>query len=190
MKPEVRTLGFDDGPFTFDDDHVPVVGVAMRGASYVDGVLQDTIAVDGGDATDVLLDLLQDSRYTDGLEAVLVDGVTLGGFNVVDLTRLHDATDLPVVSIARGEPDRDAIEDALRTHFDDWQDRLATIDDHWPDPVDVGDATVSVHAVGLPQEDIPTLLARTTARGHLPEPLRIAHLVATALVDGESAGGA
>lgn len=190
MKPEIRTVGFDDGPFTFDDGRVPVVGVVARGAGYVEGVLHDEVAVDGADATGTLARMLEDSRHLDGLKAVLVDGVALGGFNVVDLTALHEAVETPVVSVARGEPDREAIREALQDHFDDWEDRLAVIDDHWPEPVDVGDGTLSVHAVGLDEDEIPALLARTTARGLLPEPLRLAHLISTALVEGESSGGA
>jgi endonuclease V-like protein UPF0215 family len=190
MKPEVRTVGFDDGPFDFDDGDVPVVGVVMRGHSYVEAVLHDEVAVDGADATDTLASALDRSRYLDGLEAVLVDGVALGGFNVVDLTRLSEEVDKPVVSVTRGEPDREDIRDVLRSHFDDWQDRMAVIDDHWPHPVDLGDATVSVHAVGMDDDEIPELLATTTARGLLPEPLRLAHLVSTALLEGESSGQA
>lgn len=190
MKPEVRTVGFDDGPFGFDDGTVPVVGVVARGAGYVEGVLHDEVAVDGTDATETLAGALRGSRHLDGLAAVLVDGVALGGFNVVDLTALHEAVDTPVVSVARGAPDREAIRDALQAHFDDWEDRLEVIDDHWPRPVEVDQGTLSVHAVGLPEDEVPALLARTTARGLLPEPLRLAHLVSAALVEGESSGGA
>lgn len=190
MKDEVRTVGFDDGPFDFDDGAVPVVGVVMRGSSYVEAVLHDEVAVDGADATDTLAGALSDSRYLDGLKAVLVDGVALGGFNVVDLTRLSEAVDTPVVSVARGSPDRGDIREALRAHFDDWEERMAVIDEHWPTTLSLGEGEVSVHAVGLDDEEVPELLAASTARGLLPEPLRLAHLISTALVEGESSGQA
>lgn len=190
MKPEVRTVGFDDAPFRFDDGTVPVVGVIMRGARYVDGVLRADVTVDGWDATEVLADMLLGSRFRDEARYVLLDGIALGGFNVVDLHDLHDRLDRPVVTVTRGEPDRDAMEAALRKHHEDWEARLEIIDRTWPEPLETMEGTLSVRAVGMDREDVGTLLHRTTVRGLVPEPVRLAHLVASAIVTGESTGPA
>ena len=46
MKPQFRVLGIDDGPFTFEDRTVPVIGVVVR-KGYVDAVMRTGVMVDG-----------------------------------------------------------------------------------------------------------------------------------------------
>ncbi len=158
----------------------------MRGATYVEGVVSGNVTVDGADATTVLRSILTASRFTGQLHAVLLDGITLGGFNVVDPRVLHEDLDVPVVTVTRGEPDRRGIRDTLREHVDAWEDRWEVLDACWPEPLATRDGTVSVHAEGMDREEVPELLERTTARGLMPEPLRVAHLVASAWTQGES----
>ncbi|HEY5539301.1 MAG TPA: DUF99 family protein, partial [Thermoplasmata archaeon] len=43
---------------------------------------------------------------------------------------------------------------------------------------------------GMTPDELRSAIRRCTVRGALPEPLRIAHLIATALVRGESKGKA
>jgi len=49
---------------------------------------------------------------------------------------------------------------------------------------------VYVQRVGLTLEEAIAIIERFTLAGHIPEPLRIAHLIAGALVDGQSRGRA
>ncbi|HVM45525.1 MAG TPA: DUF99 family protein [Candidatus Thermoplasmatota archaeon] len=44
---EVRTIGLDDSPHTRADGRVAVVGVHMRGATRVEGLLLTDVARDG-----------------------------------------------------------------------------------------------------------------------------------------------
>ncbi|MEE8232829.1 MAG: DUF99 family protein, partial [Thermoplasmata archaeon] len=75
MKEQVRVLGLDDGPFSFGDPTVVVVGVVVRLPSYVEGVLVTEVEVDGTDATLRIVDALQNSRFREGLALVMIDGV-------------------------------------------------------------------------------------------------------------------
>ncbi|MGQ0536503.1 MAG: endonuclease dU [Methanobacteriota archaeon] len=187
MKSQTRVLGIDDAPFRFGDATTDVVGVLLRGKEYVEAVLRTNVEVDGTDATEKLEAMLLGSRYREQVSAVMVDGIALGGFNVVNLARLHDVLGVPVMSVTRDRPDLAGIEAALRKHFDDWERRLVLMQvplhkvetDH--NPVYVG-----VH--GMPPRDAGALVRATTVRGVIPEPIRVAHLVATAYKTGESYG--
>ena len=190
MKPEVRILGIDDGPFSWGDATTAVVGVLMRGGSYVEAVLRSQVKVDGDDATMVVANLVARSRYKDAVQVVMLDGVTLGGFNVVDLDALRDTLQVPVLTVTRDPPDRAAIEAALRKHFDDAERRLALLQRHPLERVDTAHNPVWVKRVGLGAEEARDLVRRTTVRGALPEPLRLAHLIAAAYTTGESRGRA
>ena len=58
MKPQVRVLGIDDAPFSFDDGKVPIVGVVVRPPGYVEGLMITDVTIDGDDADRSILDLV------------------------------------------------------------------------------------------------------------------------------------
>ena len=190
MKAKSRFLGIDDGPFRFSDETVPLVGVVVQAPSYVEGILTTLAEVDGHDATDRIAEMVSRSRYREGLAMVFVDGVAVGGFNVIDMDLLHAAIGRPVVTITRGKPELAAIEKALRRRFDDWEDRLARMRRHEVVAVRARSGTLWVSSVGADLPAVKEALTLTTVRGNLPEPLRIAHLIAAGIARGESKGRA
>lgn len=190
MKAQARFLGFDDSPFSFGDERVPIVGVALRAPNYVEGVLVTDAAVDGSDGTERLVDAILGSRYLEGTSAILLDGAAVGGFNVVDVDALHAATKLPVVTVTREAPDLEAMEAVLRTKFEDWAGRASILRRHPLHTVPTAHKPLHVTFVGATLPEVKDILRTSTVRGAMPEPLRIAHLIAAALVKGESRGRA
>lgn len=190
MKSKSRFLGIDDGPFHFGDDEVPLVGVAVQAPAYIEGVLMARAHVDGRDATERILGMIRGSRYREGLRMVLLNGIAVGGFNVVDVDGLQRELDVPVVTVTRRAPDLDAIRNALRRKFDDWEERWSLIQRHPIEAITTRHTPLHVTYVGATRREVIEGLALTTVRGALPEPLRVAHLVAAATVKGESHGRA
>ncbi len=190
MKAKSRFLGIDDAPFRFGDVEVPIVGVVVQAPAYIEGVLTTRAHVDGTDATERLATMVRRSRYREGLRMVLVDGTAVGGFNVVDIDLLAEAAGVPVVTVTRRRPNLAAIEAALKRKFDDWEHRLATIRRHAIEAVPTRHSDLYVTYVGATRAEVKEALALTTVRGALPEPLRVAHLIAAAMVRGESHGRA
>ncbi len=188
MKPQVRVLGIDDAPFTFEDVMVEIVGVVVRLPSYVEGIMVSEVHVDGDDATMRVAEMVRNSRFREGLALIMIDGVAFGGFNVMDIEELHERVSIPIVTVTRKEPDMEAIKVALKAKFSDWRGRLKTIERSTLERVETPHKPLYVHAVGIPLHDAKVLLRKSTVRGALPEPLRIAHLIATALKAGESKG--
>ena len=190
MKANSRILGIDDAPFRFSDERVPVVGVVVQAPSYIEGVLTTLAEVDGHDATDRIAAMIRRSRYRPGLAIVLIDGTAVGGFNVIDVDALHSAIAVPVATVTRKQPNLPAIERALRRRFEDWAERLAVIRRNPIEPIRTPNGIVWVTFVGAPRSEVQEALRLTTIRGVLPEPLRIAHLIAAGIVRGESRGRA
>lgn len=190
MKPEVRVLGVDDGPFTWDHREADVVGVLMRAGAYVEAVMRTRVTVDGEDATARVAEMLARSRYREAVQVLMLDGVSLGGFNVLDLDALHAAVEVPLLTVTRDPPDREAIEAALRKHFPDAERRIGLLQRHPLHRVETAHNPVWVKVVGMGVEDARDLVRATTVRGALPEPLRLAHLIAAAVAGGESRGRA
>ena len=190
MKAKSRFLGIDDAPFRFSDETVPVVGVVVQAPSYIEGVLTTLAEVDGHDATERIAGMVRRSRYLAGLAAILIDGTAVGGFNVIDIDALHEAVDRPVVTVTRKKPNLDSIATALRRRFDDWEERLEIVRRHEMESIRTDHGTLWVTYVGAKQDYVRDALSLTTVRGVLPEPLRVAHLIAAGIVRGESHGRA
>jgi endonuclease V-like protein UPF0215 family len=190
LKSQVRILGIDDSPFSFEDKTTSVVGVVMRVPSYIEAVLKTEVDVDGTDACDKLAHMVNSSRYKEQLKLVMLDGVALGGFNVVDIAELHSIIDLPVVTITRDEPDIEAMKTALKGHFEDWESRLAVIKSGELHRIDTQHKPIYVKFIGIEIEEVREILELSTLRGAIPEALRVAHLIATGITQGESHGRA
>ncbi len=190
MKEQVRVLGFDDSPFTFEDEKALIVGVLMRLPNYIEAVLSTHVEVDGGDSTQKLAECILDSHYAEQPKAIILDGVALGGFNVVDLEALWKETDIPVLTVTRDPPDLKAMHSALQKHFDDWKERYALIEKNELFVVETEHHPLHVSAWGMKNKDASYLIRSNTVRGALPECVRTAHLIARGIADGESRGHA
>jgi len=187
MKREVRILGIDDMPFSFGDEKVDVVGVIMRGGTYLEGVLKTTISVDGNDATCKIIELVEKTKHKKQLKIIMIDGIALGGFNVVDAEKIFLSTNLPVITITRNKPDMKKIKEALKKHFDDWKERWEIINKGRTEEILLR-YPVYVKYFGLKREEATEIIKLSIIRGAIPEPIRVAHLIATGIKKGESRG--
>lgn len=190
MKKQVRLLGIDDAPFSFEDSVSPIIGVVMRGGSYIEGVLREQIEIDGDDATRKISAMIQNTRHKTQLRAVLLDGVAVGGFNIVDIKSLHDSTGIPVITVTRDAPDLDAIQRALQSNFDDWRKRWDLLTQGTLYPIATKHNPIYVKCVGISEEETKEIITLSTIRGVIPEPIRVAHLIASGITRGESYGKA
>jgi endonuclease V-like protein UPF0215 family len=190
MKPHVRVLGIDDSAFSFDEDDVVIVGAVVRMPNYLEGVLKTTAEVDGSDATERLVEMIGGSRYAENLAAIMIDGIAVGGFNVIDIRGLHEELGVPVATVTRDEPDLRSMQAALKAKFPDWERRYELIVCTELNRVETQHKPVYVQVVGEELVNIKELITRSTVLGALPEPIRIAHLIATAIKTGESHGRA
>jgi endonuclease V-like protein UPF0215 family len=175
-------LGVDDGRFTpHTQGNVIVVGVVFRGGSSVDGVMHTEIAIDGLDATEKLIEMINASPHRRQLRLVMLNGVTFAGFNLVDIQKLHAATGLPVVALTQEKPDLEAIYQALK-HLPDTEERWRIVQNAGAlFEVTNRGVKLYVELAGLTLDEAKTVLELTSTRGSLPEPLRVAHLIASGI---------
>ncbi len=188
VKPQIRVVGFDDGTFSFFSkigrEKTILIGVVMKGSQEVVGVLSRWITVDGTDATDAMIDAVRNSRFRD-LRVILLKGITYGGFNIVDVERLHRETGLPVVVVVRKKPDLAAMENALQKHFPDAEERIELLRKA-PPLAELLLGRLYIQAAGVDERTAEEVVRVTTKTGLIPEPLRLAHMIASAVMTGES----
>jgi endonuclease V-like protein UPF0215 family len=182
IKPEIRVLGVDDGVFVpHVPSLVPVVGVVFRGGYWVEGVMHTEVLVDGFDATEKIAAMITSSPHHKQLQVIMLNGITFGGFNIVDLKTLNAAVGLPVVAVTREKPDLDEIRAAL--------EHLSRSEERWRAVVDAGEVTevstrnlaekIYLHVAGIAVVDAMRVVRLTSTRSNIPECLRVAHLIAS-----------
>ncbi len=181
-KSHPRVVGVDDGAFDRNGRTAPIAAVLLSVPEQVEAVGLGEVHVDGTDATARIVRLLRAVLPTEGVRAVLLDGAVVGGFNVIDLDRLRAATGLPVVAVTRRRPDFSRIDAALSKWFPrSAPRRLALLRKHRLFSVPTAGAPIWAACTGCSRADARELVRRTSVRGYWPEPLRLAHLVASAV---------
>jgi len=184
VKPEIRVLGIDDGVFTpHSKELVDVVGVVYRGGYWLDGFMHTRVQVDGMDATEKLAEMITKSPHYPQLRVVMLNGVTLAGFNIVDINELHGKLRLPIVAITRDRPNFEDIKKALQ-HLPEREKRWKAIENagkmvrvHTRE----GEEPIYVHVAGVSEETAKRILRSTSTRSNIPEALRVAHIIASGL---------
>ncbi|NIN72480.1 MAG: DUF99 family protein [Gemmatimonadetes bacterium] len=180
-----HVVGFDDGPFDkYRQANVPVVG-AVFSDLRLEGVLTGRVRTDGANSTRVLAEMVTASKFAPQLQLVLLQGIALGGFNVIDLHGLHERLGIPVMVVARRQPRLDRIRKALLTRVPGgarkWSliERLGAMESV---------AGVYVQRLGLSQGEAEEVIGRLAVHSNIPEPLRTAHLIAGGIATGQSRG--
>jgi endonuclease V-like protein UPF0215 family len=187
MAPSVRPhlLGIDDGPVSKGArDGVVIVGVVMEGGDLVEGVAISRFPSDGPEVTAFLADWVGQLRFRPALHAIVLGGITIAGLGVIDLEDLAQRTRVPVIAVNRRDPRDHKLEIALRAAG--LEDRLALVE-RTPPAVRSG-GRVYLSCAGTTPERASSLLEGATRKSYLPEPLRLAHLIARAVTTGESRG--
>jgi len=182
-----HVIGVDDAPFPrAHRGRVRVVGACLAGPR-LEGVLSAWVRRDGADATRVIGEMIAGSRFRAHCHAVLLQGIAVAGFNVVDVAALAERIERPVLVVARRRPRLAAIRDALETRVPGGARKWKLIEAAGPmEPV----GGVWVQRAGLSLDDAAALLEASTVEGRVPEALRVAHLIAGGVTDGHSRGRA
>jgi endonuclease V-like protein UPF0215 family len=207
----MNVIGFDDGPFAREHrGDVLLVGAVCAG-TRLDGIVSGRVRRDGVDSTRRMIELVRASQFADAIGAVLLQGIAVGGFNVVDIGALSEALGVPVLVVMRRSPNLALVRRALfsdapparppvRGAARKWAliERAGPIEALEPSRRALRRAGATglqattprlwVQRAGLSMEAARTLVESTTLHGQIPEALRMAHLIAGGIVTGKSRG--
>ncbi|MDG6222697.1 MAG: DUF99 family protein [Candidatus Bathyarchaeota archaeon] len=184
IKPEIRVLGIDDGTFVpHTKGTVDIVGVVYRGAYLFEGVMKTKITIDGLDATENFALMIKNSPYYGEIRVVFLNGITFGGFNVVDIRKLFTLIGLPVVTVVEENPNLDEIKAALLNlpDFDVRWNAIQNVGELFEVEVKPGLKPVYLQVAGISCEDAQKILKKTLTIAKIPEALRVAHIIASGL---------
>ena len=179
-------MGIDDGHFSKDDKSVIVIGTVFRGGEWMDGIITTEIEVDGDNATQKLIELVKKTKHLGQLRCIMLNGISLGGFNVVDIKELSIKTKLPVIVIVRRKPDFRKINLALKNVNNTEQKMKMIIRAGEIYPVTIKDKQIYFQISNITKENAEKIIKMSATHSLVPEPLRAAHLIASGVTTGES----
>lgn len=161
LKAEIRVIGIDDG-FSRRKKRV-IVGVVFRGGLWLDGVISSVVDVSGPPLGRRLGAMVAESKFHKELRFAILHGAMLGPALTV-LKEFSKITKLPAIALLHGRQNR-TTDLALRA----------------------GNAVkfrlrpgLSALCIGLTTKKAVEILKVTTVKPPLPEPVRVACLIASA----------
>lgn len=163
-----------------------LAGVVMRRDFVIDGFVFGNATIEGDDATDAVISMYEKLDRND-ISFILVSGLIISLYNIVDMIKLWKKTKIPIIGVTYGESD--GMEDAIKHHFpNSYESKIAQYRN-------LGTRTkISLHTKhdiylrveGCDIKEAKKLLDTFTLQGAIPEPLRVAQILAKAELDLKS----
>jgi endonuclease V-like protein UPF0215 family len=174
-------VGVEDGGFeAFKQGGEAFLCAAGLTRDRVDWVKLEKITVDGRDATETLVKMLQGAEF----DAVILGGVSFAGFNIIDPHAVQRAFGVPVIVYIGEKPDTEATLAALKAHFSDWEERwepVTKLRDVYSANTKADAPPVYFEVAGCTREWAEETLKATASLTRTPEPVRVAGLIARGL---------
>ncbi len=178
-----RLFGVEDGSFEAFSREEPsysfLCGVEVE-SDFIRKIRLKRIQVDGLDATDKLLTMLEDVE----VDAVILGGITFAGFNIVDPRVVLKEKGFPVIVYSGTKPENEAMLRALRKNFEDWRERWDIVQNLGPvytASTYPGEHPVYFEVIGGTSGWAEDVLRLSALVSRIPEPVRVAGLIARGL---------
>lgn len=155
-----------------------LAGVVMRRDLLIDGVALTTVTVGGLDATDGVLEVYRMLNRKD-INCTMLSGCIISWFNIVDLRRVYEETGVPLICVTYEESP--GIEEYIRKYFGDDSRRLELYRGLGPrEAIYLRRTGARLYAryYGMVRREAEQVLNAFTTHGKVPEPLRVANLIA------------
>ena len=176
-----RILGISES-FTQNRLQTSVLaGVVMRADGLIDGFTFSNATIKGMDSTEKIIGMVRSLERED-VNLLLLNGCIISRYNVIDLYRLFQEINLPLISVTYKESP--GLEKNFRKVFPhDWLRRVKIYRHNGPRiPLILKTGfTVFTRFIGINETDTHILLNKLVLHGAIPETLRVARILARSL---------
>ena len=164
VKPEIRLIGIDDGS-PKRVSKFPVVGAVLRGGLWLDGVVGIEIDLKAGGVVEAIAQMILSSRFYKELRVIMLHGRFISNIAPGGLMRLHEICGLPVMAFFE---------------TDAWKRCIEPSEGDAP-LLSIKQGGFHILCLSLTKENAEAILKVSWKSSDLPEPLRVARLLASAL---------
>jgi endonuclease V-like protein UPF0215 family len=181
-KKAFRALGVSESFVKGESKKSILAGVVMRADKAIDGFVFAEATVGGMDATDKVVEMHKTLGRND-INVLLLNGCVISWYNVIDLNEVAEETGLPLICVTYEESE--GLDKYFKELFpEDWENRVQVYHknkERTPLELKTG-YIVYVRFMGMSLEEAKAILDKFTSHGAVPEPLRVARLLARATV--------
>lgn len=153
-----------------------LAGVVMRNDGIVDGFALGAVRVSGDDATSSVVRMATSLRRDD-ISYALVWGTIISRYNLVDVGEVSSSLGVPVLGLS--DRMRRSAEATISARFPERLGRYRALAPRRAIPLHTG-STVYARISGCTETQAISLLNAVTKQGRMPEPVRLARLLAGA----------
>ncbi|MBI4258866.1 MAG: DUF99 family protein, partial [Thaumarchaeota archaeon] len=180
-----RALGIAEC-FRVGETRSVLAGVVMRRDLVVDGFAISSATIGGDDATRSIVEMHDQLKRND-INIILLGGAVISLFNIIDVDQVFKKTGVQTICVTFKESE--GLEEPIKHRFPDkWQRKLRAykklgarervmLKTGYP---------VHVRGAGIDVAACKKVLDKFTLQGGIPEPIRLAKLLAKARLDGVS----
>ena len=180
-KKGLRGLGIAES-FSPNSTKSILAGVIMRRDFVIDGFVFGNATLSGNDATDEILKMYDKLDRLD-ISYIMISGIIVSLYNIIDIKRIHDTLTIPVIGVTYN--DSKGLIDAIKFHFPNSYDEKLVSYNELGSREKISLKTghdVYVRKEGCTLSQTKQLLDYMTLQGSIPEPLRVAQLLAKSLL--------
>ncbi len=180
-KKAIRALGISESFVKGESRRSVLAGVVMRADMTIDGFVFSATTVGGMDATEKMIEMYKNLERED-INLLMLNGCIISWYNVVDLQKIRDEIKKPLLCVTYEESE------GLEKYFvelfpKDWEFRVEVYHrngSRTPISLHTGH-TVYARFLNMTLAETKGILNKFTLHGSIPEPLRVARLLAKSI---------
>ncbi|MHA1681113.1 MAG: endonuclease dU [Promethearchaeota archaeon] len=180
IKEGIQVVGIDDAVHQRGDETTELIFTFCKG-TFLEYFRHATIDVDGLNGTDVIIDTLEPVKNR--FRIIVTHGITIGGLNLIDIDRIHDVLEKPIIAVTENTPSGDSLLEAI-SHLPgaDKRKKIVTrAGDMFPAKTRMGKNALYFHVKGMSVDLAKIYLKKFSVRSRLPECVLLAHVIGSGI---------
>jgi endonuclease V-like protein UPF0215 family len=149
----------------------------------IDGFIFGSATLEGDDSTDAILKMFRNLKRND-INIIMISGAIISLYNIIDIDKIGRDTDTPVICITFNKSK--GITSAIKHHFpSNWGDKVRAYSNLGKrERIELSTGyKVFIRTHGIDTLNAKKVLNKFTIQGAIPEPIRLARLIAKAKLD-------
>ncbi|MFB6199968.1 MAG: DUF99 family protein, partial [Candidatus Nanohaloarchaea archaeon] len=133
---------------------------------------------DGDNASDKIIKLHDSCNNPRQIKAVLIDGISLAGFNIVNHKQIAEKLQKPVITVTSNRPNREKFREAMK-NSDNYDPGFEELPEY--SELELSAGKIYFQHAGVSRNEAEQILEESTLQGLIPEPIRVADLIGARL---------